>query len=353
MRESVQEYYGKRLSSSDDLQTNACCDGESVPEWLKPLLAKIHPEVAGRYYGCGLVVPEALAGRRILDLGCGAGRDVFVLSALVGAEGSVVGVDMTPEQLEVARAHVDHHREVFGLSRTNVEFREGYIEELEALDLEPASFDLVVSNCVLNLSTDKGAVLRGVRRLLRPGGEMYFSDVYTDRRVPAEIAEDAELYGECLGGALYWHDFLDLAREAGFADPRLVRDRPLELGHPALRERTGSIRFFSATYRLFAIDGLESACEDYGQAVLYRGTIEYHPDRFVLDKHHVIDTGRVFPVCGNTYRMLSESRFADHFEFYGDGRRHFGIFAGCGVDLPFDLPLGTAPDDQSRSGGCC
>ncbi|PHS69825.1 MAG: methyltransferase type 11, partial [Alcanivorax sp.] len=113
MRDDVQDYYGKRLSGSGDLQTNACCD-QTPPDYLKPLLARLHDEVLSRYYGCGLVAPAALRGARILDLGCGSGRDVYLLSALVGEQGSVVGVDMTGEQLEVARRHQDFHRDQFG-----------------------------------------------------------------------------------------------------------------------------------------------------------------------------------------------------------------------------------------------
>ena len=97
MREDVQDYYGKQLQSSADLQTNACCD-QAPPEHLKPLLARLHDEVVSRYYGCGLVAPEQLQGMRILDLGSGSGRDVYLLSALVGEQGEVVGVDMTVDE---------------------------------------------------------------------------------------------------------------------------------------------------------------------------------------------------------------------------------------------------------------
>jgi SAM-dependent methyltransferase len=358
LHRSVQEYYGSTLSSSADLRTSACCDASSVPPALRPLLARIHPEVLSRYYGCGLVAPPLLEGLRVLDLGCGSGRDVYLLAQLVGAGGEVVGVDMTPEQLEVARRHADHHAEVFGYA--NVRFLEGRIEQLEALPLEPASFDLVISNCVVNLSADKLAVLNGVRRLLKPGGEFFFADVYADRRVPEALRHDPVLHGECLSGALYWNDFLRLARRAGFADPRLVGDRPLEITDPELAARTGAIRFFSATYRLFRIEALEDACEDHGQAVIYRGSIAGHPDALPFDKHHHIETGRVFPVCGNTFRMLAESRLAPHFTFIGDFHRHYGLFEGCGSALPFDASAPTTSDGSAAapaappaSGGSC
>ena len=340
MHELVKDYYGKHLKTSADLRTSACCDASKMPDWLKPLLARIHPEVTARYYGCGLVCPAGLDGLSVLDLGCGSGRDVYALAQLVGETGQVVGVDMTEEQLNVAEAHREYHRQAFGFGRDNVEFRLGYIERLDELGLADASFDVAVSNCVVNLSPDKEAVLRQVHRLLKAGGELYFSDIYADRRVPAELRNDPVLYGECLGGALYWNDFLSLARRCGFADPRLVEDRPIVISDPVLAARVGNTRFYSATWRLFKLEGLEPECEDYGQAVVYRGGIDSkfggQEQRFILDKHHVIEAGRVFPVCGNTWHMLRDTRFAPYFDFIGDFSRHYGIFAGCGGGLPFD-----------------
>ncbi|MBI4695669.1 MAG: methyltransferase domain-containing protein [Gammaproteobacteria bacterium] len=338
MHALVQDYYGRELQHTNDLKTTACCDASQVPDWLKPLLANVHPEVLARYYGCGLVCPPLLEGCRVLDLGCGTGRDAYLLSQLVGCSGKVVGLDMTVEQLAVARRHRSWHAARFGYD--NVRLIEGYIERLDALDLAPGSFDVIVSNCVVNLSPDKPAVLRGVHRLLKPGGEFYFSDVYADRRVPEDVRDDPVLYGECLGGALYWNDFLRLAKAAGFGDPRLVADRPIAITEPRLAARTGNLRFHSATHRLFKIENLEDACEDYGQAVIYRGGIPQHASRLLLDKHHDIEVGRAFAVCGNTYRMLRETRFAPYFDFIGDFSRHHGLFERCGGGLPFDAATG-------------
>jgi len=348
MHDQVKEYYGKVLTGTHDLKTSACCTDMTLPDHLKAVLGNIHDEVLRRYYGCGLVCPEVLSGTRILDLGCGSGRDCYALAQLVGEQGEVVGVDMTAEQLAVAERHREYHRKRFGYGRANTEFREGYIEQLDRLGLAEGSFDIIVSNCVINLSPDKPAVLREAYRLLKPGGELYFADVYADRRVPQALVDDPLLYGECLSGALYWNDFLSLAKQAGFLDPRLVSDRPITLDNPQIREKIGHIGFYSATYRLFKLPELESHCEDYGQAVVYRGTIAHHPQLFVLDKHHAIPRGKVFPVCGNTWRMLHDSRFREHFEFIGSFDTHYGIFEGCGSSLPFD---GTSTGEVS--GGCC
>ncbi len=353
--EIVKTYYGETLQTSADLKTSACCTPGAMPPAVRAALANVHDEVKAKYYGCGFVAPEALSGMRILDLGCGAGQDVYLLAQMVGPKGHVVGVDMTPEQLAVARRHVDHHTKAFGNCCANVAFHEGYIEKLADLPLEPASFDIVVSNCVINLSVDKLAVLKGAFDLLKPGGELYFADVYADRRLPDAVKADPVLYGECLGGALYWNDFHALAKQAGFADPRLVTDRPLDITDPALKAKLGNAQFFSATYRLFKLDGLEPLCEDYGQAVIYKGGIPGAEHVFTLDKHHAIETGKVFPVCGNTWHMLADTRFRPYFEFIGDFSRHYGIFAGCGTTIPFATSATSAPAACAPgvSGGCC
>jgi len=349
MHDAVKDYYGKVLQGSADLQTNACCTDASLSADLKRMLSNIHDEVLARYYGCGLVYPQKLAGTTVLDLGSGAGRDVYLLAQLVGAGGRVIGVDMTDEQIAVARRHLDYHAEKFGYA--NVAFHQGYIEKLDELGLADGSVDVIVSNCVINLSPDKLAVLREAHRLLKPGGELYFSDVYADRRVPQHLVDDPQLYGECLSGALYWNDFLNLAKRAGFADPRLVEDRRLSIDNAQVEARIGHIDFYSATYRLFKLDDLESHCEDYGQAVIYRGGIEEQEEIFALDAHHHLPRGKVFPVCGNTWRMLHDTRFAAHFEFIGDFASHYGIFAGCGTALPFGA--GDQQASDGAGGGCC
>jgi SAM-dependent methyltransferase len=348
--EVVKDYYGKVLKSSKDLKTSACCDGGGVPVHLEALLANVHEEVRAKYYGCGIAIPAALSGCRVLDLGSGSGRDAYLIAQLVGPSGEVTGVDMTDEQLATARSHIDWHTRQFAYQRANVRFLKGYLEKLDELGLEPASFDVVVSNCVINLCVDKLAVLRGAYDLLKPGGELYFADVYCDRRLSDEVRADPLLYGECLGGALYWNDFLPMAKQAGFLDPRLVTSRPIEVENEPMRAKLGQAKFFSATYRLFKLDWLEPACEDYGQAVIYKGTIPEQSQAFALDGHHLIERGKVFPVCGNTWRMLADTRFATHFDFIGDFATHYGIFPGCGTSIPF-ATRAAAP--AKASSGCC
>lgn len=345
--ENSQNYYGEVLQGSGDLRTDACTMTDAPPPHIMSAMANVHDEVKARYYGCGLVAPAAIEGARILDLGSGSGQDAYILAQLVGEAGEVVGVDVTPQQLQVAREHLDWHRDRFGYAKSNVSFVEGDIEKLGELGLEPGSFDIIISNCVINLVADKEAVFRAAHALLKPGGEMYFSDVYSDRRVPAKLLTDPVLHGECLSGALYWGDFLSQSKRAGFTDPRLVSDRPLGIGDAEVAKKLDGIRFFSATYRLFKLSELEDECEDYGQAVIYRGGVMGEERIFKLDKGHVIEAGRNFPVCGNTWLMLAESRFAQYFDFIGNFETHFGVFEGCGGGLPYD------DSEAPEAASCC
>ncbi len=344
----VQRYYGETLESSADLKTSACCTSAAPTGRLRDAMQEIHEEVAKRYYGCGLVLPEALDGLRVLDLGCGAGRDVYLLSRLVGEHGSVVGVDMTPAQLEVARRYQDYHAEQFGYAASNVAFLEGNIERLDELPLDDHSFDLIVSNCVINLAVDKAAVFRSAHRLLRPGGEMYFSDIYADRRIPAALAADPVLYGECLSGALYWNDFLALATQAGFARPLLAESEALSVDDPAIRAKLGDIRFTSATFRLFSLERLDTGDEDYGQQAIYRGGIPEHPEALQLAAGMTFHKGAPVAVSGNTARLLQQSRFSEFFEIIGGFCCHLGAFSGIFGDLDF-----VSTGGREASGGCC
>ena len=151
----VRDYYGKTLNSSADLKTDACCSPSDLPRAVREALAKVNDEVTSRYYGCGLTIPSELTGLSVLDLGSGSGRDCYILSQLVGSAGRVTGIDMTEEQLAVAERNRAHHAKTFGYG--NVEFVKGDIARLDDIGLKDASFDLIVSNCVINLARDKSA----------------------------------------------------------------------------------------------------------------------------------------------------------------------------------------------------
>lgn len=351
--EVVRDYYGKVLKNSTDLKTNACCTSDEMPEFVRQALSNVHDEVRAKFYGCGTVLPEAAEGTRVLDLGCGTGRDAYALAQMVGRQGEVVGVDMTDEQLAVAEEHVEWHRERFGYASANTRFLKGYIEKLSELGLPPSSFDVIISNCVINLCPDKGAVLRGAHDLLKPGGEMYFADVYADRRLDEDIKQHPVVLGECLGGALYWSDFIQIARQSGFKDPRLVAARPLEVHDPEITAKIGAARFVSATYRLFKVPELEMSSENYGQTAIYQGGIANHGDMFQLDADCAFPLGQIVPVSGNTHRILSASRFGRFFELIGNQNSHYGVFAKNRSEDPFAMAYGeTAPVELSKS-TCC
>lgn len=345
MRQRVEEYYGKVLKTKKDLKTSACCTLEKMPAYVQEPLKLIEEEIQNKYYGCGTPFPLSLKGMKVLDLGCGTGRDCFVLSYLVGESGEVVGIDMTDEQLEIAERYLPRQMEKFGYKKSNVRFFKGYIEDLRDLDLPDSYFDIVVSNCVVNLSPDKEAVMGEVYRMLKEGGEFFFSDIYCDRRLPHWAKEDPVLLGECLGGALYWKDFERLAQRSGFFDPRVFACSKIDLFDQETIHKVGFATFNSITYRLFKLPALEDACEDYGQAALYKGSIKESPHRFVLDNHHVFETGKPVLVCSNTARMLESTRLGPHFTVTGDTATHYGLFQGCG-----EVPL---IDGEKPAGGCC
>ena len=336
-----QDYYGRVLSTSKDLKTSACCENSAPPAWLKPLYGNLNSDIIERSYGCGSPIPVGLEGCTVLDLGCGTGRDVYLASQLTGPRGRVIGVDFTEEQLEVARRNLTPQMEKFGFETPNVEFHQGPLENLGALGIEDDSVDVVISNCVLNLCPDKAAVMAEIFRVLKPGGELYFSDVFCSRRLPSDLANDADFHGECLGGAWYWEDFRRLLSGNGCPDYRIMSRNTLALEDPRMAAISKGIVFDSATVRCFKMEGLEDRCEDYGQLVTYLGTIPQHPKVFPLDPEHAFEAGKPERVCGNSAAMVQDTRFGRHFEVVGDRSQHFGLFP-------------CAPQsDHGVANGCC
>ena len=340
---AVRDYYGQTLQSTDDLRTTACCSDEAAPEHHKPILALLADEVMSRFYGCGSPIPPALDGLTVLDLGCGTGRDAFVAAKLVGESGCVIGIDMTEAQIEVAQRYEAQHAEAFGFAQPNTSFRRGTIEDLATAGIDDESVDVVISNCVLNLSPDKVQVFAEITRVLKTGGELYVSDVFCDRRLSPQIQSDPVLLGECLGGALYTEDFRRMMQRLGWADVRTVTESPIEVTDPALRRQLGNAQFVSRTIRAFKLpDGIEDLCEDYGQVAIYRGGIEGMEHAFVLDDHHTFEAGRPMLVCGNSAAMVQQTRFGRYFEVLGDRSTHFGAF-----------DCAPAPAGEIASSSCC
>jgi SAM-dependent methyltransferase len=203
---------------------SSCCGGGRADQVARGLgytdaeLATL-PEEANLGLSCGN--PTALAGLQtgetVLDLGSGAGLDAFLAAQRVGPSGKVIGVDMTPEMLAKARANAVTFQERTGLA--NVEFLEG---QIEAIPLPDASVDVVLSNCVLNLSPDQAQVWKEIARVLRPGGRVSISDMVLLRPLPEAVRQDVEALVGCIAGAALKSDLESMMREAGLIDLLLV-----------------------------------------------------------------------------------------------------------------------------------
>lgn len=223
--------------------TGCCGTGRTVESvslgvgYSKEDLAQA-PEGANLGLGCGN--PVALAslqeGDVVLDLGSGAGFDSFLAAERVGPAGRVIGVDMTPEMLDRARENAKKS------GRTNVEFRLGEIEHLPVAD---NSVDVILSNCVINLSTDKSQVFREAFRVLRPGGRLMVSDIVLAAPLPAPLRESALLYSSCVAGALAKEEYLGSIAGAGFTEVTVQGETvfPLDLivSEPELADLLGKL----------------------------------------------------------------------------------------------------------------
>lgn len=192
------------------------------------------PEGANLGLGCGN--PVALAslkpGEVVLDLGSGAGFDAFLASPRVGPEGRVIGVDMTPEMIARARALAEAH------GYTNVEFREG---DIEHLPVEDSSIDVILSNCVVNLTTDKARTFREAYRVLKAGGRLMVSDLVLLKALPEALKTDMDAYAACLSGALKKEDYLAAIQAAGFLDLRVLGETSYDLNPPEDAPRNPAI----------------------------------------------------------------------------------------------------------------
>ena len=215
IHETVQKAYAKIAR-----QQSSCCACACGCDDTKPSTVADHPvpeSELGLSCGNPLAFGHIHPGDVVLDLGSGAGKDVFLAAQRVGETGRAIGVDMTPEMLALASTNAAKFAQTTGLA--NVEFRQGHIEQLP---VEDASVDLVISNCVINLSPDKPQVFREVHRVLKPGGRMVVSDIVLNRPLPDELKNDADLYSACIAGALQKDDYLQAIRAAGFAKVEIL-----------------------------------------------------------------------------------------------------------------------------------
>jgi arsenite methyltransferase len=327
-----------------------CCPVDYDSEYLKV----IPREVIERDYGCGDPSRYLREGETVLDLGSGTGKICFIAAQVVGAQGKVIGVDMTDEMLGVARRNAPIVAERIGYA--NVEFRKGRIQDL-ALDLElldgqlkqnpisdAASFlaadelaeeirvkypliasdsiDVVVSNCVLNLVEPKSKwqLFDEIFRVLKKGGSAVISDIVSDEEVPEEMQNDPELWSGCISGAFTEDGFLAAFEKAGFYGIQILK-RDVN----PWRTVQG-IEFRSVTVEAFK--GKQGECFERNQAVIYRG-----PFKEVLDDdNHRMERGRRYAVCDKTYNLYKKAPYREFFEF---------------VD-----PIGDVPIEQAKPFDC-
>jgi arsenite methyltransferase len=222
IHELVRDRYGKIAREGVPVPEAGCCGpkpatiGARIGYRDEDLAAA--PEGANLGLGCGAPLLHAALrpGETVLDLGSGAGFDAFLAAGAVGPTGRVIGVDMTPEMLERARRNAE------AAGHRNVEFREG---QIEALPVEDASVDVVISNCVINLVPDKAAVYREVARVLRPGGRVVVSDVVLEKPLPPIVAESVAALTGCVAGASLRDEYLQTVAAAGLEDVEVVEDR--------------------------------------------------------------------------------------------------------------------------------
>nr|ACO09936.1 Arsenite methyltransferase [Osmerus mordax] len=312
VHENVQKYYGTRLESSCDLQTNAACTlpCRPLPKSAVNALALVHPEVTKRFFGCGLPVPEKLEGCRILDLGSGSGRDCYALSKLVGESGHVTGIDMTENLILASQKYIQHHQEKFGYANPNTSFVKGYMEKLGEAGIQKDTIDIIVSNCVICLCPDKKTVLQEAYNVLKDGGEMYFSDMYASKVVPDLLKKDPVLWGEGMGGSLFWQDFISLVQEVGFSTPYLVSASHIMVHNCELKKKAGDINYASGTYRLFKLPQNTSKAN---AMVTYKGTVPDYPNQLDFDSSHCFKKDEAIQVDAEMALVLQCSRFIPDF----------------------------------------
>ncbi len=255
VREAVQSGYSQAASHQSNCCTDSqpssgsidCCGNENANEQLIQIedspdsrfimgyssqeKAQVPQEAAEISLGCGnpTAMAAMMSGEVVLDIGSGGGLDAFLAARQVGPQGKVIGVDMTPAMIERAQ-HAAQTNQI-----QNVEFRLG---QAEALPVPDESIDVVISNCVINLTEDKGTVFREIYRVLKPGGRLEVSDVVTDQALPLELLQNLDSWASCVTGALPEREYLDLIQQAGFQEPTVRRS--------AVNGRQGDVSFYSA-----------------------------------------------------------------------------------------------------------
>ena len=351
------EYYAQIAAASplDPQETARTRDAENtIPGEAKDKLFNISAEIKNLFHEFGAPMPPLMEGCTVLDLCCGSGRDTYLAAQLVGPEGKVIGVEPNAKRLAVAEKYFDQEMKQFGYAEPNVELHVGVPEDLSFIP--DASIDIVISNCTFNLSPDKQKYVREVFRVLKENGEWYFTDVFTARRIPEELAKKVENRADRLAGAMYVGDFRRLVQRNGFNDPRYVWNWKTPLSDTE-REKYGEVEFATLTVRALKSDWTEDVCETYGEVIFYDGSLPDFPDYFQFENSIKFPAGKEIPgVCGNVTALTAHSRYSKVFKTTGDRSRHIkdthNAFDALVINAP-DFTGVRDEDDLPIQASCC
>jgi len=320
-RSLVREFYG---AAAEKPQAALCCPVRPSEEDLK----HIPKDVVDRFYGCGSPVQDAgiVEGETTLDLGSGAGIDVFISAKYVGKTGKSLGVDMTDQMLGVA--HENKPIVAKNLGYDVVEFRKGFLEKVP---VEDKSIDCVTSNCVVNLSPDKRAVWGEIWRVLKDHGRLCISDIVVDQAVPPHLRVNPQLWGECLTGALTEQELMAELERAGFYGVEILKK--------AFWQKIEGYTFSSMTVRAFKFEK-KNGCEYAGHRAVYQG-----PFKSVTDEEgHHFPRYESVEVCTDTAAKLTHGPYSSTFVVYApDGS----------IAKTVDASRFTSDKADCGPAGCC
>ena len=289
--QKVSDRYAKAASRGEQMCGLAGYDMAQLKSFIPDEVLKIS-------YGCG--TPAGLetvqAGETVLDIGSGGGIDCFEAARLVGSSGQVIGIDMTDTMLEIARRNAPVVAANLGYVSSNVEFRKGMAD---ALPVNDASIDVIISNCVINLAPDKRRVFGEMFRVAKPGGRFTISDIVADRTVPQYLIHDIDKWGECLSGALPLSEYIAGLAQAGFVGIHVNRSSPWRV--------IDGIHFLSITVTGYKLSTIPTV-----SAIRY-ATLCGPFSRVVDEQGTAYQRGIPHPVGPETGALLSLSPLASHF----------------------------------------
>ena len=289
-RNDVKNFYSKAAVAAQD---NLCCP----TQYDASELSHIPKEVLEISYGCGSPIGKAglQKGQTVLDLGSGGGIDCFIAAKHVGETGRVYGIDMTEEMLTIARKNAT--QVVQNLGYNNIDFKHGFLENIP---IENMSVDLVTSNCVINLSTQKEDVFKEIYRILKPGGRFLIADIISDVDIPEEMQNNKELWGECISGALTLKKFLEHSSKNQFKGLRVKKDY--------LWKEVAGIRFYSYIIEGFKVFHEKNSFNRNSFFATYAGPFEK-----VVFQGAEFQLGVTVEIDQNTAKIMSSHSYSGQF----------------------------------------